>query len=176
MGWQFLVETSMEILLASDGDYLQWRWMRCSRSHSVLIVLMLQTSCQLRKEAIILTQRSQPDSGWWFAYQNVVYTDQSPEHHFKYHRKYLSQYLPQVEYIDKSQADNSCPLSLLPKIPQKVPNWHLLDYHNGYTLAIMWCKRRFKNPRRLIPVYLVWGMDEKRNTDNTKLAESISTE
>ena len=129
----------------------------------------------VRKKSSSPHQGSQPNSGRWFAYQNVVYTDQNPEHHFKYNKKCSSQYLPQVEYLDKSQADDPCPLSLLPKIPQKVPNWRLLGYRNYYTLAIMWCKGRLKNPRRLIPAYLVWKMDEKRNTDNTKLAESIST-
>ena len=30
------------------------------------------------------------------------YTDQNPEHHFKYHKKYSPQYLPKAEYLDKS--------------------------------------------------------------------------
>ena len=47
------------------------------------------------------------------------------------------------------------------------------------TMPILWqtcdVKKDLKNPRRLIPAYLVSEIDEKKNTDKTKVAESIST-
>ena len=56
----------------------------------------------------------------------LSYTDQNPEHHFKYQKKCVSQYLPRVKCLDKSHADNAYPFCYFLNEAGKVLNWRLL--------------------------------------------------
>ena len=148
--------------------------MHCACSGSVLIFLMLQSSCQLSLGGnslhyIMEASRFLDDD----LHQTVVLHRPKPRTSLQIPQKCISQYLTKAKFLDKSCVDNEC--FLPPPWKNSGENAELtFDWISQY----LYCGQsydvhtNYKKSKEIDSSLFLWEMDETRNTDRTNLAGS----